>query len=165
MIGRAYGALSHWWRLVAEGSPGGRALERDGVLAAVVPAAPERSVVNSVVYESSDGLVGAYDEVAAAYAEIGANWTVWVPPGDDTAAGFLESRGHVLDAQPMAMARDLSAVERPSDDGLPEWTANGDIADVGPLNDRAYGYDGFVHARVRGLPGRGGARLRGPRRG
>jgi GNAT superfamily N-acetyltransferase len=147
VIERAYAALSHWWRLLAESSPGGRSFERDGVLAAVVPAAPERSVLNSVVYESADGLIGSYDEVAAVYAEIGASWTVWVPPGDDAAAGFLASRGHLLDAEPMAMARDLSDVERPTDDTLREWTATGDIADVGPLNDRAYGYtDSFTRA-------------------
>lgn len=147
MIERAYEALSEWWRLVADSSPGGRALRQDGVLAAIVPAAPERSVLNSVVYRQADGLMSAYDDVAAAYAEIGANWTVWVPPGDDAAASFLESRGHVLDAQPMAMVRELSGVERPAEDALADWTANGDVAHIGPLNDRAYGYaDSFTRA-------------------
>ena len=69
-------------------------------------------------------------------------------PEDDAAARFLEGRGHVLDAQPMAMAHDLDGVERPDPDALPDWTADGDFAEVGPLNDRAYpfGTDSFTRA-------------------
>lgn len=76
MIGRLLESMFHWFRMVGEASPGGRALEPDGVVAAIVP---------------------------AAYEEIGASWTVWVPPGDAAAAALLETRGHVLDAEPMAM--------------------------------------------------------------
>jgi GNAT superfamily N-acetyltransferase len=153
VIDRLFESMFHWYRLVAGASDGGRALERDGVLAAVVPAAPERSVVNAVLYRSADALETAYDEVASAYREIGAKWTVWVPPGDDVAADFLESRGHVLDAQPFAMGHDLDGVGRPPADALPDWTAHGDIADVGPVNDRAYafGTDSFTRA-FGGLP-------------
>lgn len=135
-------------RLLGETADGGQALERDGVLAAVVPAAPERAVVNSVVYATPEGLAAAYDDVAAAYGEIGANWTVWVRPGDDEAASFLESRGHALDAQPVAMIHDLTDVERPPADALSDWTSDGDLADVGPINDAAYGFgtDSFTRA-------------------
>jgi GNAT superfamily N-acetyltransferase len=141
--------MRHWARLVGSGSPGARVLERDGVMAVVVPAAPERSVMNAVHYEHADGLAVAYEEVALAYAEIGAAWTVWVPPGDEEARGLLERAGHVLDATPAAMALDLrGGVERPAPDALEDWTADGDIAVVGPLNDRAYGFgtDSFTRA-------------------
>jgi GNAT superfamily N-acetyltransferase len=148
MLERVFEGLSSFCRLVGSASEGARTIERDGVLAAVVPAAPERAVVNSVVYRSADALESAYDELAGAYAEIGATWTVWVRPGDDAAARFLEGRGHVLDAQPTAMAHDLDGVERPAADALPDWTAEGDFAVVGPLNDRAYdfGTDSFTRA-------------------
>ena len=148
MIDRVFESMFHWYRLVGGASDGARALERDGVLAAVVPAAPERAVVNAVLYRSADGLEAAYDEVAAAYAEIGAKWTVWLPPGDDAAARLLEGRGHYLDAEPMAMARELNGVERPAADGLANWTAEGELAEVGPVNDRSYsfGTDSFSRA-------------------
>jgi ribosomal protein S18 acetylase RimI-like enzyme len=151
VIDRALESMFHWYRLVGEASEGARAFERDGVLAAVVPAAPERAVVNAVLYRSADGLEAAYEDVAAAYRAIGAKWTVWVPPGDDgvAAASFLESRGHVLDAEPMAMVHErLDTVERPSADDLPDWTAEGSISDVGEINDRAYpfGTDSFSRA-------------------
>ena len=148
MIDRVFEAMFHMYRLVGESSDGGRALQRDGVLASVVPAAPERAVVNSVLYRTPEGLASAYDDIASAYAEIGANWTVWVWPGDDAAARFLESRGHDLDAQPFAMIHDLEDVERPPADALEDWTADGDLAEVGPINDLAYGLgtDSFTRA-------------------
>jgi GNAT superfamily N-acetyltransferase len=148
VIDLVVGGLRHWIGLMATGSSTGRTVERDGVLASVMAVAPERAVVNSVVYAEPDGLQAAYEEVAAAYEEIGANWTVWVPPGDEVTPSFLERRGHVLDAQPAAMVAELNGRERPPDEALQDWTANGDIADVGPLNDRAYGWgtDSFTRA-------------------
>jgi GNAT superfamily N-acetyltransferase len=148
VLERVLDSMFHWYGLAGRASEGARALECDGVLAAIIPAAPERSVMNAVLYRSADRLAAAYDEVAAAYGEIGAKWTVWVPPGDDEAAGFLEGRGHRLDAQPMAMARRLEGVERPSADGLADWTADGSLADVGEVNDRSYtfGTDSFSRA-------------------
>jgi ribosomal protein S18 acetylase RimI-like enzyme len=141
VIERVYGALLHFVRICGGASEGATVFEREGVVAAVAPAVPERSVVNSVAYRSADELEAAYDDIAAAYAEIGAKWTVWVRPDDERAARFLESRGHVDDAQPVAMAHDLQGVERPPADALPDWTAEGDLAVIGPLNDRAYGLD------------------------
>ena len=148
MIERVFESMFHWYRLVGGASEGARALERDGVLAAVVPAAPERAVVNAVLYRDADGLEAAYEEVATAYEEIGAKWTVWVRPGDDAAAALLESRGHVLDAQPMAMVRELESVERPPADALGDWTAEGTVAELGDINDRSYtfGTDSFSRA-------------------
>ena len=62
----------------------------------------------------------------------------------------------MLDAQPMAMARELDGVERPPAEALPEWTADGELAEVGPLNDRAYGFgtDSFTRALQQAAGGR-----------
>lgn len=148
--------LFAFYEVCGASSEGARTVERDGLRAAVVSAAPERAVANGVAYRSAAQLEAAYDELSEAYGEIGANWTVWVWPGDQRAARFLEERGHVLDAQPVAMARELNGVERPAADALAEWTAEGDVAVVGPLNDRAYGFgtDSFTRA-LRNLPSEG----------
>jgi GNAT superfamily N-acetyltransferase len=141
--------MRRWFRLVASASPASRVLDRDGVMAVVVPAAPERAVLNSVLYEDAAGLAAAYDEVAAAYAAIGATWTVWVPAGDERAREVLRRSGHLLDAAPAVMAADLrDGVERPPPGELEDRTADGDVALVGPLNDRAYtfGTDSFTRA-------------------
>jgi ribosomal protein S18 acetylase RimI-like enzyme len=140
MIERVHEAMFHWYRRVGGASPGGRALEPPGVVAAVVPAAPERAVANAVLFKTPAQLETAYDEVAAAYAEIGANWTVWVQPeGREAATALLAERGHFLDADPAAMGRTLADPPvRPPADALEDWTAQGDMADVGRVNDHAY---------------------------
>lgn len=147
--------MFHWYRLVGGASDGARALERDGVLAAVVPAAPERAVMNAVLCRGAEELAAAYDELAAAYEEIGASWTVWLAPGSDDAAAFLEERGHVLDAEPAAMVRPLGPgdVERPPGGSLGDWTSHGELADVARINDGSYSFatDSFSRA-LRRLP-------------
>ena len=143
--------MRHFHRLLGQSSEGARVLERDGVMAAIVPACRERPVINSVLYEGPGALAEAYDEIAGAYAEIGANWTVWVHPGDGEAGALLEQKGHFLDAEPAAMGRALAGIERPPQGALLHWTANGRVADVGPINDRAYqfGSDSFARALAR----------------
>jgi N-acetylglutamate synthase-like GNAT family acetyltransferase len=145
-----HASMRHWYRLIGAGSEGARTLERDGVVAALVPASPERSVVNAVVYDHPGALAAAYDEIAAAYDEIGAKWTVWVHNGDGETTALLESKGHVLDGSPEAMAADFEATppQRPPDGALSDWTAAGDLADVGAINDRAYGYGGDWFSRA-----------------
>lgn len=151
MIHRLNASMRHFCRLVSEASDGARLLERDGVLAAVVPASPERAVFNSVFYEEHSALADAYDELAAAYAEIGANWTVWVHGGDRAAAELLRRRGHLLDAEPEAMGRELGGIDRPAADALSDWTASGRLADVAAINDRSYefGDDSFSRGLTR----------------
>jgi GNAT superfamily N-acetyltransferase len=155
VLDRVLASMFHWYRLVGGASDGARVLEPDGVLAALVPAAPERAVTNGVLYRSTDALEAAYGELEAAYAGIGASWTVWVPPGDERAAALLGERGHVLDAEPAAMARALEqgAVERPAPDALPDWERDGDLAVLGRINDGSYpfGDDSFARA-LRRLP-------------
>ena len=156
VIERVVEGLFAFYELCGRASEGARTLERDGLRAAIVPAAPERAVANGVVYRTAGALEEAYDEVADAYAEIGARWTVWVWPGDHEAGRFLEARGHTLDAKPVAMAHQLDGLARPGADALPEWTAEGDVSVVGPLNDRAYGFgtDSFTRA-LRNVPSEG----------
>ena len=146
-------AQRHFYRLAGGASEGAACFERDGVLAAVVPAAAERSVVNAATYEHPDALRDAYDDLAAAYDEIGAQWTVWVHHDDAEAAALLAERGHVLDSQPEAMARTLASP--PSRPPLEGWTSAGSMEDVGTLNDVAYGYDGSLRRALGGLTGDG----------
>ena len=167
LVDRLHASMLEFCRLIGRSSEGAWVLERDGVAAAVVPAAPERSVLNAVAYEEPRGLRYAYEEIAAAYAAIGANWTVWVHDGDREAAAFLEGHGHVLDAEPAAMGRELDGVVRPPEGALSDWTSAGNIADVGPINDRSYifGTDSLTRGLARGCGRRRGcSRGRGRRR-
>ena len=126
------------------------------MLAALVPAAPERSFSNAVLYRSPAALEAAYDGLNAAYAEFGAKWTVWVPPGDERAAAFLESRGHVLDGGRWRWAGLWpGAVERPAPGELPEWTTGAEIGEIARISDRSYthGTDSFARTLARPLDG------------
>ena len=143
-----------FYRMFAPSSPGGGVLELDGVSASIVPAAPERSVFNAVVYERADALLGRLAQIAAAYDDAGVEaWTVWVPRGDPEAREALAAAGHELDASPEAMARMLAGVERPDRGALEDWSSDAEIADVAAVNDEAYpfGSDPFTRA-FSGLP-------------
>src|SRR5690242_1068561 len=116
-IERHRGALMSFVRLVGGGTGTSRVLEPDGVTASVVPAIPDRSIVNSVAYRDASSLEAAMDDLATAYEGAGVRaWTVWVPEGDRDAAAMLEASGHRLDATPTAMMAELDRVPLADDD-------------------------------------------------
>jgi GNAT superfamily N-acetyltransferase len=128
------------------GAPDSRVIRRDGLIASVVPATPQRSIFNSVFHTDTGVLAAELDRIAAVYDDAGVRaWTVWVTDGDRAGAELLEGRGHALDTSPRVMALELAnlASEPPQPDGI-ELRA-GDAAVAAALNDRAYGYgpDGF----------------------
>jgi GNAT superfamily N-acetyltransferase len=146
------------WRLLAEGSAGGRAWEDGGVLAAIVPAAPERSVFNSVFYSDPERLLASLDRIAAAYDDAGVRaWTVWVPESDVDTAGALGHAGHKFDAEPRDMAMALSDLRDPGGDSDPEaeLLEREDYPAMARLNEIAYGYpEGEFRAVAEaGMPG------------
>src|SRR5690349_22091544 len=117
-------------------------VRRDGLLAAVVPASPQRSIFNSVFYDGPAVLAAEADALAEAYDSSRVRaWTVWVPDADRAGAELLAARGHVLDAAPRAMALDLAdlAPEPPAPEGIEPGPIGS--AECAALNDRAYGYD------------------------
>ena len=136
-----------------------------GVVAALVPGvrASARSST-PVVYEHPDALAAAYDEIAAAYDEIGAKWTVWVHDGDRDTAALLERAGHVLDAAPGGDGRRPRRGTRRGARPTTRWRTGpprATLADVGAINDRAYGHGGDWFSRaLTGLPERRGPPLR-----
>ena len=101
------------YRSLGERTPGSAVVERPGgVLAAIVPARPDRSVFNSVVYEDPDALLAVRDELDAAYAAAGVQaWTVWVRPEHDALRAALEDAGHAFDGQPMLMAAAIDELD------------------------------------------------------
>ena len=128
------------------GSPDATLLCRDGLIASVTPSSPQRSLFNSVYYEDPEVLAAELDGLERTYAEAGIGaWTVWVPDEDRGTARLMESRGHMLDAAPRAMAMHLDdlATAPPAPEGVEP--APGSVAIGAELNDRAYGYgpDGF----------------------
>jgi ribosomal protein S18 acetylase RimI-like enzyme len=132
-------SMRTFFALMPKTSEGGRAVRLDGVVATVAPAVPERSVPNSVVYETEEALADSLEELAQIYEEAGVRaWTVWVPAYHERAAQLLERAGHKLDATPTGMIADLDAVEPPRPDD-PQVEPSPSSADLGRINDLAYG--------------------------
>jgi GNAT superfamily N-acetyltransferase len=153
LLSTMFASLAASYRLAARGAPDSRLFERDGVTASIVPATPNRSVVNAVVYERVEELAAALDELAAAYADAGVRaWTVWVPDGDERAVELLEAAGHKLDASPRGMGIELDQLgdaPRPE----PEWSDEWDLRSAWLVNDRAYGDpDGLWEKALGAIP-------------
>jgi GNAT superfamily N-acetyltransferase len=136
-LGRWREGLRGFQRLLTRASPDAGLVEADGVVASVVPAVPERSLPNSVSYDDPRALAAALGRLEAAYADAGVDaWTVWVPEPDREVARGLARRGHVLDAQPLAMEMDLDDARRPVLEL--DWSAEADAATVARINDASY---------------------------
>ena len=131
--------LSAFYRLLGDHSTGGMVLERDGLLAAVVPCCPNQSIVNAVLYEQADAVKAAHDELRETYAKAGVRvWRVWVPERDRTFGEWLEPAGYRLSGSPRAMALDLADAAITRVDDL-RWERTEDAGAVASLNEQAYG--------------------------
>ncbi len=139
-------------RIIAGGAESSRLITFPGVTAAAAPAAAHRSFVNSIVYRSAEDLAAALKPLASKYRGLGIQaWTVWVPEGDRAAREILSAAGHALDANPAAMARELSDLPEADLDEL-DWDDGATAGEVASLNDRAYGWShegGFTDAFTR----------------
>ncbi|HVW18370.1 MAG TPA: GNAT family N-acetyltransferase [Solirubrobacteraceae bacterium] len=109
-----------------------------GVQAAVSPGAPDRSIMNAVLYEDRGEVARRIEELAELYAAAGVRaWTVWVQPGDEALAELLALAGHAFDGQTTQMGAALDELDLDGDDDLdllhdPTWRL------VGEINDDAY---------------------------
>jgi GNAT superfamily N-acetyltransferase len=127
-----------FYRLLGERSPGASLIERDGVLAAIVPACPNQSVVNAVVYDGVESLLAARDELQATYEQAGVRaWRVWVPESDRAAAELLRRAGHELAAAPRAMTLELDELRLDCPEALDGERTDDDAA-LAALNELAY---------------------------
>lgn len=60
-------ALREFYRAITHATPGGAVVEGDGgVLAAIIDAAPDRSIPNATVYSDGEELLESLDDIADA---------------------------------------------------------------------------------------------------
>jgi GNAT superfamily N-acetyltransferase len=135
-------SMREFFRLVGRSSERAHVIELDGVMGSVCPRVPERSLPNSVVYESQEALTAALPELARRYDEAGIDaWTVWVPEDDADAAAALAAAGHSLDADPAGMTMELAGLPEPP--GALEYRSGDELLPVvAAINDDAYPFDG-----------------------
>ena len=142
--------MFHWYRLVGAASDGARVLE-PGVRAGKPGSAGARARGDQhralqAPGRPRGGLRGARGRVRRIGAQLG---RMGVRPMTSGLA-LLRARGHVLDAEPAAMARpEPGASSARAPEALPDWRRDGDLAASGRLNDLAYPLgDRFVLARA-----------------
>lgn len=135
---RQAGAPSFWSRLT-ERAVGAWVEERaGGVVAAVLPNSPNRSVMNCAFYEDGGGLLAVREELEHIYRDAGVvAWTVWVLAGDEGTASALAAAGHRLDANPAAMGGVLAEMDLEPRGGV-EVVRSDDWAAMARLNAAAY---------------------------
>jgi GNAT superfamily N-acetyltransferase len=153
LYARMHGNLRHFCRLMGGASPGARAVELPGVVAAVGPASPHRSLPNSVAYDSAAELERALPRLTSLYAEAGIEaWSVWTPAHDERATQLLADAGHHLDADPAVMCMELDdlRVPRPQDLDVDPDPQDETLAEV---NDAAYGTTPDMSRAIQSLPG------------
>jgi GNAT superfamily N-acetyltransferase len=105
---RMAGSLRAWQRAVGASAAGGSVLEVGEAVGSIVPAVPDRSILNTIAgprgmqWESH-----ALDQAAARYQAAGVRvWGLWAHERDQ--ADALREKGLVIDSRPTAMAMDLS---------------------------------------------------------
>jgi len=132
--------IEAWIPTIVHASPGAEMLALNGVVAAVLPACPQRSLVNGAIYEDVRGLRAALPELAAAYERAGVRAsTMWMLERDPEATALLEEAGYAFDGEPAGMAMELAGLGK-FDPGDLDWDSDASHEEVGQVNDRAYGY-------------------------
>ncbi|WP_328419895.1 GNAT family N-acetyltransferase [Streptomyces sp. NBC_00443] len=125
-------------RLLGRTAPGSWVYERDGIRAAVVPAAPNQPIANMVSYESTSGLVSGLGDLADAFHGAGVRcWTAWVPEHDGAARDALRAEGYERTARLPAIVMDLAKFAPPDLSGL-RYDVGSDIARLGRINEQAH---------------------------
>lgn len=134
-------SMRAFFRLVGRSSEGAHMIDLDGVQGTVCPKVPDRSLPNSVAYESPDALFAALPQLAEHYEKAGIEaWTVWVPETDTEVAAALEADGHKLDADPAGMTMALAHLEPPPE--VDYMVGDELMPVVAGINDRAYPVEG-----------------------
>jgi ribosomal protein S18 acetylase RimI-like enzyme len=127
----------------------GAVLERDGLVASVVPNAPESPTLNAAVAIEPDRVQTHLGELADRYAMANVRrWGVWLDGGASRMSRALERAGMVVTTASPGMGAELARLEL-----APETPKRADLATVGRINDLAYGnFDSRLERTLAPLP-------------
>jgi GNAT superfamily N-acetyltransferase len=134
---RLWDGFARLQALLGHHSMRGAVIEAPGVVASVVPNAPESPTLNAAVALDPDEAVLALPELARRWREAQVHrWGIWIDPAAKHAVKTLRRAGLTMTASAPGMGAELDRVFLPSRNGAVPET---DLATVGYVNDRAYG--------------------------
>jgi ribosomal protein S18 acetylase RimI-like enzyme len=114
----------------------GSVLRRPGLLASVVPSAPDSPALNAAVAGEPGAGPDALDELAHEYARVGVRrWAIWIDGGAHDATARLRKAGLVVASASPGMGAEIAHIDAQPADPSP----NADLHTVGRVNDLAYG--------------------------
>jgi ribosomal protein S18 acetylase RimI-like enzyme len=127
----------------------GRTLERPGLVASIVPNAPDSPTLNAAVAIDPDRAAGHLGELHVLYRRAKVRrWGIWLDGHASLAAQALARAGMVVTTASPGMGAALDALPMAEAD-----PAEADLATVGRVNDLAYGnYDGRLERTLTPLP-------------
>jgi ribosomal protein S18 acetylase RimI-like enzyme len=126
-------------RILGKHADGADVVERDGMVAAVMPMVPTSSLMNVAIATDPTATPEHLAELGACYQAAGvAKWGLWVDADHEPSARAAAEQGMVLDSRPQAMVADLHTLANDDDDPPPHRAT--DLATVGRVNDLAYGF-------------------------
>jgi GNAT superfamily N-acetyltransferase len=124
-------------RMLGAHAPDAAVVEQDDMVACLLPGSPTSSLLNAALTVDPAATPSGLDRLAGRFRAIGATkWGLWMDGENEPAARAAAAHGMVLDSRPAPMVADLRAL--PFDDAPP--CAPVELAAVGRINDRAYGY-------------------------
>jgi ribosomal protein S18 acetylase RimI-like enzyme len=127
----------------------GRTLERDGLVASVVPNAPDSPTLNAAVALDPDKAPEHLQELAHRYRQARVRrWGFWLDGSAGLPAQALNHAGMVVTAGSPGMGAVLEDLQIEGDRPL-----EADLATIGRVNDLAYGnFDGRLERTLTPLP-------------
>ena len=117
----------------------GWVLKRAGLVASIVPSAPDSPALNAAVALDPAKAPDHLPELEVTYGDAGVRrWAIWIDGGAREVTAELRSQGMVIaSASPGHGRRDRRARHRPRDRQPPG--PNAGLSTVGRINDLAYG--------------------------
>ncbi|MFP1630003.1 GNAT family N-acetyltransferase [Streptomyces sp. 5K101] len=138
--------------MIAGAAPGSSLYDGGGILAAVVPSAPEQTIVNMATFDTVAGLIAGLDGMTDAYRSAGVRkWSIWVPGWETDAMAALTTRGYRNTLRLPAILLDLATFE-PCDLSDLEHDADADMATVGRINEAAHDGGAGLAAALQNMP-------------
>jgi GNAT superfamily N-acetyltransferase len=127
----------------------GHVVERDGIVASIVPSAPDSPTLNAIVAIEPEAAPTHLNEMQRRYEEAGIRrWGVWLDDHASLVAQQLTQAGMVITTASPGMGAVIEELE-----AAPVTPQTADLTTVARVNDVAYGnYDGRLERTLAPLP-------------